>query len=301
MKKKILIILRLFLSFFNSILINFLSLIRVLLYSKLNTNCAKLQEMNERVFVLGNGNSLKLFLDKNIKFLTTENVIVVNDFFLSEYFKILRPNVYIIADPAYWQSQVNEEMKILRKKMIAELLCNVNWKIIFFVPTFAYETGFFQKNLANNPNIEIQPFNTTQFIGMKKFKFYFYDKLLAKPFSNNVIGSALFIALQMNIQKVYLFGVEHSWSRNLFVDEFNRTCIKDEHFYSNSLPAKIWLKSNMQAYRINEALADIALMLGGYNEINEYAIHKGINIYNCTNGSFIDAFERKKPSGFNLE
>jgi hypothetical protein len=88
--------------------------------------------------------------------------------------------------------------------------------------------------------------------------------------------------------------VEHSWTRGLYVDEQNRTCIRNEHFYANAPQGTVWLKSDSEPYTIHEALFDIAKMLGGYREINEYAAYRGVKIYNCTPGSFIDAFERKE-------
>lgn len=294
MKNSLLTFFRWLFSFFSIFFQMLLSLVRVILYSKLKTKCEKLLDMKESTFILGNGRSLKNFIEENNNFLNTKNIIVVNDFFLSEYFMTLRPNVYVIADPAYWELQVTEEMSVLRESLIKRLLVDVNWEIQFFVPSAAYQAGFFQRAFDQNKLISVQPFNTASFSGITSVRYFFYDKLLAKPFSGNVIGSALFIALQMDIKEIYLFGVEHSWTQSLFVDEHNRTCIKDEHFYQNPKNAKVWLKANTIPYKISEALSDIANMLGGYYEINEYAIHKNVKIFNCTPNSFIDAFERKK-------
>jgi hypothetical protein len=220
--------------------------------------------------------------------------MVVNDFFLNEHFTAIKPCVYIIADPAYWERGGADEMQVLRQKLQQTLLNDVNWNMLFFVPAVVYHAGFYQKIFQSNPHILVQQFNTTPFIGAKRLRYFLYDKLLAKPFSGNVIGSALFIAFQMDIREIFLFGVEHSWTRGLYVDEQNRTCIRNEHFYANAPQGTVWLKSDSEPYTIDEALSDIARMLGGYREINEYAAYRGVKIYNCTPGSFIDAFERKE-------
>jgi hypothetical protein len=271
-----------------------LSLIRVLLYSKSHTDSPQLHEMKKLAFVLGNGPSVRNLVDNNVQFLTTQNVVVVNDFFLNEHFTAIKPGTYVIADPAYWEKGGSDEMQVLRQKLQQTFLDDIDWDMLFFVPAVVYQTGYYHEVFRPNSFIHIRPFNTTPFSGPKRMRYFFYDKLLAKPFSGNVIGSALFIALRMDIREVLLFGVEHSWTRGLYVDDQNRTCIRNEHFYANNQQGVVWLKSNAEPYKIHEALFDIATMLGGYREINEYARFRGIRIYNCTPDSFIDAFDRKK-------
>lgn len=270
------------------------SVIRILLYSSSNINYSELLEIKKTVFVLGNGPSLKEIIDDNLEFLSAQNLVVVNDFFFNKNFTTLKPKVYVIADPGYWESQVSPEMVTLTKEMHEKIINGVTWEMFFFVPTPVYKTNHFQQAFKSNTNIKVMPFNATAIISSKPIRYFFYDKLLAKPFSGNVIGSALFISLQMDVEKILLFGVEHSWSKSLFVDEQNRTCIVNEHFYTNIQESKVWLKSNAEPYRIYEALRDISVMLGGYKELDEYARYRGINIYNCTLNSFIDSFERKK-------
>lgn len=265
----------------------------MLLYSKRIIRSPRLLNMKNNVYVLGNGHSLKQLVNENVNFLSLQNLVVVNDFFFNENFSSLKPGVYLIADPAYWASDVADDMLVLRKKMQNTLLNIVNWDMLFFVPTSVYVTGIFQKIYQANPYITLQPYNDASFIGTKRLRYFFYDRLLAKPLSGNVIGSALYIALQMDIKEIFLFGVEHSWTLSLFVDDQNRTCIRNDHFYANDHEAKVWLKSNAQPYAIQEALFDIATMLSGYRDINDYAIYKNVKIYNCTPNSFIDAFERK--------
>lgn len=298
MKDKILLILR---KLYHSLKLVFnilLSLIRIMSYSRSKTRSLKLCTANDTLFILGNGPSVKQLLKEQEQILSIQDLVVVNDFFLSEYFTKIKPHIYIIADPGYWKDNVSDSMLELRQKMENTFINDICWDLLFFVPTEAYKTGFFQETYRSNPNVHVQAFNDTQFIGPKRLRYWFYDKLLAMPLSGNIIGKAISITLQMNIKKIYLFGVEHSWTRSLYVDDQNRTCIESEHFYTETKQGTVWLKSNSQPYTISEALFDIATMLGGYREINDYAIQKGVKIYNCTPDSFIDAFERKYWTNF---
>jgi hypothetical protein len=271
----------------------FLSLFRIILYSKRITFCSNLLEIKNEVYIFGNGPSLKQVINDNLSFLIDKNLVVVNDFFFNEHFHTLKPQIYIIADSGYWEQNVTSEMKEIRQKL-EDILLSVDWQLYFFVPTVAYNSGYYQQTVKRNSSIILLAYNTTSFIGPKIIRYYFYNALLAKPVSGNVIGSALYITLQMDIKNIFLFGVEHSWTKSLYVDEQNRTCTKVEHFYSNNETGQIWLKSNGEPYTIYEVLSDISKMLSGYPELNSYAESKNIRIYNCTPDSFIDAFERKR-------
>ena len=292
---KILVLLRRFYSLLKKCFDTALSLIRTLLYSRPGVKYEKLSDFTGTAFVLGNGPSLKELIESNEAYLATQTLIVVNDFFLSEKFTSVKPAVYVIADPLYWEEQVPDNMLDLRLKMQDKLLNQTDWDMLFFVPVNAYKTGVFQRAFMSNSHIRVLPLNSVPFKGPERLRFFFYDKLLARPFSDNVIGSALYITLQMNVNEIYLFGVEHNWSPNLYVDDQNRTCILTEHFFSKEKQGKVWLKSSGFPYTIDEALSDVAAMLGGYRELNRYALHKGVKIYNSTPGSFIDVFERRKP------
>lgn len=292
MKNSILRLLRSILKALNVAFNILTSILRVLLYSKRIKKNLSINVKN-KLFVLGNGPSLNEVIQDNLNFLSNQDVVVVNDFFLSENFELLKPKIYVIADSAYWEGKVTEDMRTLRNQLQKKLLSNVNWELYFFIPMYIYQTGHFQKIFSSNPYIQIRPFNLTSFVGPKSMRYFFYDKLLAKPLSGNVIGSALFILMQTNAKEIFLFGVEHSWSRSLYVDNQNRTCLRTEHFYSNGEEPKVWLKSNGEPYSIDKALFDISVMLGRYDEIRDYSEYKGKKIYNCTPGSFIDAFERK--------
>lgn len=295
MENKILVMLRRFYNLLKKCFDTALSLIRMLLYSKPGVKCERLSDFTGTAFVLGNGPSLKELIESNEAYLASRTLIVVNDFFLSEKFNSVKPEVYVIADPLYWEQQVPDSMLELRLKMQDKLLNQTDWDMLFFVPSNAYKTGVFQRAFMQNSHIKVQPLNSIPFKGPERLGFFFYDKMLARPCSDNVIGSALYLALQTKVNEIYLFGVEHNWSPNLYVDDQNRTCIRTEHFFSKEKQGKVWMKSNGLPYTIDEALSDVAAMLRGYRELNRYALHKSVRIYNATPGSFIDVFERRKP------
>ena len=295
MRSKVLVLLRRLYSLLKNCFDTALSLIRILLYSKPGVKCDSLSGFTGTAFVLGNGPSLKELIETNEELLAAQTLIVVNDFFLSEKYNSVKPAVYVIADPLYWEQQVPDSMLDLRHRMLEKLLNQTDWDMLFFVPVDAYKSGVFQNAFMTNSHIKIKPFNSVPFKGPERLRFFFYDRLLSRPFSNNVIGSALYITLQMKVNEIFLFGVEHNWSPNLYVDDQNRTCMRTDHFFSKEQQGKIWLKSSGLPYTIDEALSDVSGMLGGYRELNRYALHKGVRIYNSTPGSFIDVFERKKP------
>ena len=87
------------------------------------------------------------------------------------------------------------------------------------------------------------------------------------------------------IDEVFLIGAEHNWLESFYINEQNQLVMGDKHFYGkeNIVADKTlstWLNQLMLVFRCHERLA-------------EYARYCGVKIYNATQGSHIDAYERK--------
>jgi hypothetical protein len=92
-------------------------------------------------------------------------------------------------------------------------------------------------------------------------------------------------------------GADHSWLAEISVTENNEALVNQKHFYDGdtSKPQK------MQDYivrprRLHEVIHKFYLSFKGYWDIKAYAEAKQIKIYNASEVSMIDAFERKKLS-----
>lgn len=239
--------------------------------------------------ILGNGNSL----NEKIKSFTNGNVeyMVVNRHVLSDSYSFIKPKYYVLADEHFFIR--DEGLNILKK--IKKM---TKWKLRLFVPFSHNIVNVINLMFLNDKNIEIVYYNATcsQFydIGIKSLIYFLYDKNLLVPRIQNVIVAAIYLGINMNYKNIELYGVEHSWTKYLYVDENNDLCLYNSHFYDKQeIEGKkvkdIQYNPNV---KLHSELRDYANMFASYWLLNEYAKSKEVEIINCTKGSFIDAFKR---------
>ncbi len=99
---------------------------------------------------------------------------------------------------------------------------------------------------------------------------------------------ALMCGLWMGYKTIYTAGVEHSWHRQLWVDDQNRLMIDDRHFYDTEGPTT----RRHGGFRMDTLLRSLYIVFASYHTIERFSRRLGARIFNVTEGSFIDAFER---------
>jgi len=247
-----------------------------------------------KLCVLANGPSLKNELE-NI----SDNVIpinidyaVVNFFALEELFPKIKPKHYSLADPMFFQTTRNSENV---KKLFVILNMTVTWDMTIYVPSHRFDQ-FVKFSALDNSFIKVQRVNTIAYTGFERLRYYFYEKSIASPKIQTVAVLAIFVGLNLGYKEIDLFGVDHSFMDSLFVDENNQLFNRELHFYDNGKPAlKPILKNADDApWKVSEYLIAISNMFKGHEHLEQYARYLGVKILNCTPGSFIDAYERRK-------
>lgn len=253
-------------------------------------------EKKKCVCLLGNGPSLRNHLDERGDFFLDKEMLCVNDFALTEEFKKYKPRYYALADPDYF----NEEQEVTspaqfsnREKIISVFKKDVNWEMEIFIPSYRGTTKCIQDIMEINPKIKFRLINSGSFYG-----FQFVEKWLRKnkkisyPFQN-VLILGLVACIYMNYRKIYLFGADHDWMRNLFVGKDNRVYISDTHFYEEN-PKKLtpMKKSSKSYFTMAELCMAFATDFSVYEKINQYSLENGSHIYNMNPNSFIDSFDK---------
>ena len=257
-------------------------------------NINKIKDSNECI-VIGNGPSLNELLEKKINFFENKELIVVNDFSLSDFYIKLMPSNYVIVDPSYWDFNIILESK---KEALENIKNKTNWDLNLIFPIDA--KNVMQEYFKNNDNIKIYFFPNISISSSKENKIiYFLFKLyLANPLIQNVLVFSIFVGINMNFNKIYLIGSEHSWLKSLIVNSKNVVCSKDDHFYAIDEKIKPFLTYNGFEYKLHNLLTDFSKMFQGYHEIAIFAKFRSCEIVNLTEESYIDAF--KKESITNL-
>ena len=270
-------------------------IIQVLLFSKFNPTIKKIiPDCSKRCYILGNGPSLKENLITNLDFLSSCSLIVVNDMSQSDYFKRLKPEYYVLADPGYWDSHAYNELRNSSMRVLNAILDKTTWPMYLIIPYLAYENENFRSFFNSNKNIVLIYYNSTTFHGFEFLNRFVYKHYLGMPKPQNVLIPCISIAVNFGYKEINLLGVDHSWTQNLFTNNENEVCLIDNHFYDKQKTTPIPMRTGYgDFYKMHQILIAFSLMFEGYHIIRKYANYRNAKIINRTNNSFIDAFERK--------
>jgi hypothetical protein len=282
-----------------------ISIAKIAIKSKFFLPAFKANEKS--VVILGNGPSAKEYLD-NFKFKESTPSMCVNMFAATPSFVNIKPKYYLMSDHAFLdfsEDVFNDATKLPRLKkqpdflQIQELINAVwkaifsaDWEIILFVPQIYRNT--FITNFALKNNIKIQFYNYTVVKGFTWFENYIYGKKLGSPQSQNVINSCIFQAINSGFENIYLVGADNNFHLNMIVDDNNQLQHVDDHFYKVNKKTTPQLHANGSPVRMHEFFLSLYKAFYAHHRLQQYAAYKGVNIYNATKGSFIDAYPRKE-------
>lgn len=234
--------------------------------------------------ILGNGDSLKSVVDT----MSHEcDYMVMNSHVLHHSYQELKPRYYVLADPAFFHPNAcYDGTEILRR-----IFEKTKWKMTLFV---SWEHT---RDVEFPPSewVSILRVNQCSYRGPEQYREYLYEHNLAMPEVNNVLASAIYLAIYMGYHEVEMYGVEHSWTKDIYVNDKNQTCIRDSHFYDKKeAQDNVIINEYQRPLRFHEVLRMYAVYFPAYWELRELADKHHCQIYNCTPNSFIDAFDRKK-------
>lgn len=210
---------------------------------------------------------------------------------LSPIFWEIKPEYYIQADPLFFQETVTLEANSMT---IEKLKREVSWDVTFFVPYRHYERT--KVIYSSNPRLHITPFHDLSFSvhANREDRNLMYRLGLDAPIVQNVLVGAIYCMINSGYKHIELYGANHSWTTQLVVNDNNEVCLKDEHFFDKKeVEFKPWHKVSGPVYKMHEILRDLAQMFDSYWILKDYADSEGVKIINKTEGSFIDAFDRK--------
>lgn len=247
------------------------------------------------VYVLGNGPSLKEVLSVDTDFLRGQELFVVNRFCLTPDFGRLKPRYYILLDPAFVVS-TNTLPKYLelQRDILKAFSDIVDWPLTIFIPSFTDLQAQWEGLQRKNRNIELCYVSIVHGEAAPLLKQALYKRSMAMPEPTNVLVAAIFISLNMGYGVINILGGDHSWIRDLRVDDNNDLFALDKHFYGGGDLRCVNAGKQDAAWTVGALLSAWATSFKSYFELNAYAKFIGAKVYNLTEGSFIDAFPRRK-------
>lgn len=272
----------------------FFSLGRILFLSKKPSKLSSIKTKNE-VVVLANGPSFNELYSNNKAFLVGKDTLCVNFFPLSPLFEEIKPNYAIISGPMFWQEHLGERNDKLTKPLFDALAQKTTWNLVFFIPCEARNWKNWQATLSKNKNISIYYYNNTPIDGWKKFQHLIFDLHLGMPRPQNILVPSIYMLIQLRYKKVYLWGVDHSWLKEISVNDDNLALVHQKHFYdeNESKPFPMGV-GEQPKYHVHNILYKLMKAFESYFTLRGYADKCGVTIINNTEGSYIDAFERMR-------
>ena len=255
------------------------------------------QNMNpsRRLAILGNGPSLGEQLPKLIaqKEWEQADLLAVNFYALSEEFITTKPKYYVISDPMFFRTAGRSERVGNLYKALAE---RVTWPMTLYVQYYNPERFDYAAAIGHNPMIRIVPFHSTVFHGFRNVEFWCYRRGLGSGNFGTVVQNGEFIGILLGYKTIELYGVDHTLLDGLCVDDENRLCRTQSHYYDTTpqAPKPIYYNATNppRPYTMYEYLDETAELFRGHEVLRDWAASEGVRIINRTRGSMIDAYER---------
>ena len=245
-------------------------------------SCKQKVKQSSECIIIGNGPSANILFEGNRNFIENKDVFVVNLFCLSKYFLEIKPLYYVVADPDFFREHDNDELKIQTNEL-GLILNSITWPMFLFVPARSISSEFCKSFF--NPYLKVVPFNTTPIRGFKFVEYFFFKSNLGMPVPESVIIASIFLAINSDYNVINLFGVEHSWIKNLRVSRDNEVYVGLDHFYEGS-------DRTDEKRKVSHFLLSQYRLFNSHLQLQEYSINIGKRIINHTKDSFIDAYEK---------
>lgn len=260
------------------------------------------KKVQEELIILGNGPSLKKDFEIALKCKGKMDVLGVNYFAGTQEYEKIQPTHYVINSLIYWSDKQREDWGSDRQKLFQDIVEKTTWKMNLFVPVKAKKDAAWMKMMGTNKNVQLNFFHQAPLDEYPSFFKNHLRKYKACPRPHNVLIPSILIGINLAYQKIYLFGADHSWIPEVFVTNDNVVMIGQKHFYSDQFKERsnllydnakpMYNDERSEHKKLHEVLQKFYYSFKSYWFLKEYAEISNCQIFNLTEGSFIDAFEK---------
>jgi hypothetical protein len=272
--------------------------------------------LSKDCYLIVNGPSFsKVLADESQKqFLQQQTTLCVNMFAATPLYQYFKPSYYVFMDPLFFEysREVYKDPEAhgieVPGEEVRKVFANIDavfaaleattWPLVLFVPAKYKKSVWFGELSKKNKNIRLAYFNSTKVDGSVKGREWFYKRGLGVPSLQNVLTAGIYLGIQMQFERLFILGADHNWFLNLHVAEDNTLHLKDEHFYDGQTEVKLRPVITYQGQKaVSSTVSQVFLAFHKafrtYDLLAAYAKRRGCKVYNISEPSFIDAFERK--------
>lgn len=259
---------------------------KVLLLSRRPFSAGKPKD--ERLIIMGNGPSLRDAISEYPDLLKRSKTLAVNFAANAEEFSQLKPALYVLTDPHFFNTDAEGKSPDPNVDRLWMNLSNADWDMTLYVPC----RREIPESIAKIRHITIKRYNMTPGEGMRGPVHWLYRRGLAMPRPRNVLIASIMVALREGYRDILILGADHTWSRDLRVDDENRVISESGHFYKDSDKERQRVAQVYAGRHLHDVLENLTVTFRSYHQVKDFADEIGAKITNCTHGSFIDAFPR---------
>jgi hypothetical protein len=248
--------------------------------------------------ILGNGPSLTESLREHTDFLKTTETVAVNNIASSSAYAAIQPHNYVLLDPAFflYHPQHKGDRDDIRRTL-ESILTQTTWPMSLYVPHQARRSYLIGQLREQNSLVTPVYFNYTVVRGFRWLRHWLYRTGLGMPQSENVLVASLCLMLNRRFETIYLFGADHSWHEEIRLGSANELLMRQPHFYDNPqdvplIPVYDVVKNEYS--RMSSQFLALHKAFLGYEVLRDYAQSLGVQVFNASAKSYVDAFPRVK-------
>lgn len=252
----------------------------------------------ERMIVIGNGPSLNKSVELYYDIIKQSECLMVNHSASTDMYEFIQPKFYLLVDPL-WVNPENSKHKDAIYALIDAIVTKTSWSMTIVMPYCAQKGCYAVEQFRKNTNLNVLFFEDGHNMPKDMTQVEAWDKNLVCPPGQTVLNTAVWLSVYWGYNETYLVGADSSWHEELKMDqETNHLYTIDSHFYKNSNNPVDDYDAGKDRRTVHstlhEELYSTARALEEYWELQKYADWKGVKVYNASEYSWIDAFERKK-------
>ncbi len=220
--------------------------------------------------------------------------MVVNYFPMFDEFCAIKPKYYTVVDPGWFRDKDTIRPKVF--KVVKAFQEQIDWDITVFVPGFSVDSWFLSE-IQKNEKVHVVTFcdriRKGGFFSKENIRMWLQERNLLIPPSRTVLNLALWLAVFCGVKEIYLMGTDTSYMEEIRIDQENNELINEDNHFNDCFSIRLSDKEGRSV--LASQLEDLARALREYEYIGRYARKKGCRIYNASEYSYIDVFDRKKP------
>lgn len=255
----------------------------------------KNSKKTKQVLILGNGPSFNQTEEKFGHLFSQFDLIAVNRFPETKAYEQYKPSFLVLLAPQFFmeESELSEEYITANQLLFTALQTKTSWPLLIIVAANQRKSERLKHLLKSNKHITAYYIKVSPVEGFTWFTHLGFTFRQGMPRPHNVLIPSLMTAIQAKFETIAIIGADHSWLSEISVNKQNEALVHQKHFYDQDSSSPKQMQDYIVRPRmLHEILHKFYLSFKGYWDIKAYAQKKGVTIYNCSETSMIDAFER---------